>query len=160
MTKLSGLLALFAATFLLWIMYAGLLFLWVIDGRVKRETALHSFVVSISSWGLAELAKNLFHSLRPYVINQRQAFVLWPGQGDGSFPSGHAAAAFGLAAAVFLHSKKLGTIFLLLAIAVGAGRVWANVHFPIDVLAGAILGVVTALVFEKLHVYRLLSRIR
>lgn len=68
-----------------------------------------------------------------------------------AFPSGHATIAFALATAIFFIDKRWGTGMLLLAAIVSAGRVLVGVHFPIDVLSGAILGSATAIVFHVLQ---------
>jgi membrane-associated phospholipid phosphatase len=143
----------FLASFLIWVMYAGILVLWLADGRIKKEQALHAFIASISSWVVAQMIKGLFPTLRPFKMNGGSPLTLMVPE-DGSFPSGHSAAAFGLAVTVWLHSKKLGIIYLLAALGVGLGRIWANVHFPTDIIGGAILGSVVAFFVEKVHLYK------
>ncbi len=60
-----------------------------------------------------------------------------------SFPSGHTAAAFALAIAMFGASPTLAPGLLLLAICVAYGRMYLGVHYPLDVAAGAAIGLVT-----------------
>jgi len=59
-----------------------------------------------------------------------------------SFPSGHTAAAFTVAAVVILSIKQLPVkiIILIAAILVGISRIAIGAHWPMDVLAGAIIG--------------------
>jgi membrane-associated phospholipid phosphatase len=57
-----------------------------------------------------------------------------------SFPSGHSASAFAFAHAVSHRLPILGLPLRLLAGAVAYSRVHAGVHYPGDVVAGAILG--------------------
>jgi undecaprenyl-diphosphatase len=59
-----------------------------------------------------------------------------------SFPSGHTAAAFALAIAMFGASPILVPGLLLLAICVAYGRMYLGVHYPLDVAAGAAIGLV------------------
>ncbi|MEK7545569.1 MAG: phosphatase PAP2 family protein [Patescibacteria group bacterium] len=59
---------------------------------------------------------------------------------DKSFPSAHATFAFALAAGVALHNRKWGNALLALAALTAFGRVAVGVHYPSDVVAGAILG--------------------
>jgi len=55
-----------------------------------------------------------------------------------------------LATLVFLYNKKLGIIFYILAVLVGVGRVLALVHYPVDILGGAILGIICGFIVFKL----------
>lgn len=60
-----------------------------------------------------------------------------------SFPSGHATTAFALFIGItfLVKSWYLKLIFLLLAAMVGFSRVYLAMHFPVDVIAGSLLGV-------------------
>jgi undecaprenyl-diphosphatase len=58
-----------------------------------------------------------------------------------SFPSGHAAAAFGVAVAFAGEPHGLGPGALLLSVGIGLSRIYLGAHYPLDVAAGAVLGV-------------------
>lgn len=60
-----------------------------------------------------------------------------------SFPSGHTAAAFAVAIAMFAVIPLAVPVLLLLAIVVGYARMYLGVHYPLDVGAGAAIGLVT-----------------
>lgn len=66
--------------------------------------------------------------------------LLIPPPGGYSFPSGHTCASFAAAVALFSQHKKQGAPALVLAALIGFSRVFLFVHFPSDVLAGALLG--------------------
>lgn len=67
-----------------------------------------------------------------------------------SFPSSHATVAFALATAMYMHNKKYGRVAVMLATLVALARVAVGVHYPTDVLAGALLGVITSYFTMKL----------
>lgn len=69
-----------------------------------------------------------------------------------SFPSGHTAAAFALAIAMFGAIPMVAPALVLVAILVGYGRMYLGVHYPIDVLAGVFVGVFTGCVVALLPV--------
>jgi len=59
---------------------------------------------------------------------------------DPSFPSDHAAAAFAIAFAVLAFSRRAGIAFLVAAALIALSRVALGMHYPSDVLAGALVG--------------------
>jgi membrane-associated phospholipid phosphatase len=61
-----------------------------------------------------------------------------------AFPSGHAATSFAAAVVLSLALPSLAPVFLALAAAVAFSRLYVGVHFPLDVIAGAALGVAVA----------------
>lgn len=65
---------------------------------------------------------------------------------DASFPSGHTSASFAAAVAIFAHNKKWGALALALAVLIAFSRLYLYVHFPSDVLGGAFLGTLCAVI--------------
>ena len=88
--------------------------------------------------------KHLVQRSRPCWIDQ-SIDLLVKNPKDYSFPSGHTLASFEAAVTIFLHNKKWGIAAILLAICIGISRMYLFVHFPTDVLAGAVLGTIIAI---------------
>jgi membrane-associated phospholipid phosphatase len=63
---------------------------------------------------------------------------------SGSFPSGHATMAFACATVVAWHEPRLAFPAFVLAGAIAWSRVYNGVHWPLDVLGGAALGILIA----------------
>lgn len=154
---MSDLLITFFASFLIFILFAGLFVLWVVDGKIKKEQVIHAFFACFIAWLTAETIKIFFPTLRSFLLNGQNPLTLTI-PNDGAFPSSHTALAFALGVTIFMHDKKYGFLYLLGAILIGVARVAANVHYPLDILAGAFLGTLIAVVVEKVHPRLTISR--
>lgn len=142
----------FFATFFIWIMFLGLVILWFIDGKIKKEQVLHACLSIILAWTFAEMIKDIYHTTRPFVLEGKNPLVLFIPAANGSFPSSHTAVAFALALTIWLHDKRIGFAYLIAALLVGTARVLANVHYPVDIIGGAVLGIIVAYMIEKAHI--------
>lgn len=84
-------------------------------------------------------------SYKPKLINTR----LTP-----SFPSGHAASSFAFAAFLSLRSPEYRPYLLVYALLSGLSQIYVGNHYPSDVLAGAVIGIISAeiaLLFERIR---------
>jgi len=140
----------FFASFWIWVMYAGLLVLWLIDGKIKKEQVAHAVVAGLIAVALAELVRIFIHIPRPFVMNGGLPLTLTIPH-NAAFPSNHTAASFALATTIWLHDRKVGWFYLISALVVGIARVLANVHYPVDIFGGAVLGILTSFAVEKIH---------
>jgi undecaprenyl-diphosphatase len=84
--------------------------------------------------------KRIFRRHRPFIAFV-DARVLGPKPKDYSFPSGHTAAAFAGAFLFGAHAPPWAPLFYVIATVVGFSRVYLGVHYPSDVVIGAIVGV-------------------
>lgn len=83
--------------------------------------------------------KPLTARIRPYDFDPSIVLLISP-EHEYSFPSGHTLASFEGAVSVFLYHKKFGIAALILAALIAFSRLYLMVHYPIDVIVGAILG--------------------
>ena len=94
--------------------------------------------------------KNLAARTRPYDVNT-SVQLLVAKLHDYSFPSGHTAASFASVTALYLAGeKKLWKPALVLACLIAVSRLYLYVHYPTDVLAGAVIGILCGAAASKL----------
>lgn len=119
------------------------------------------FCIIIADQTASGLLKNIVHRLRPTkdpsIQNLVEIVQGIRGGGMYGFVSSHAANSFGLALLTsLLFRNKIYTVFVFIwALLVALSRVYLGVHYPGDILGGAIVGV-----FSALLVYWLLKKIR
>jgi membrane-associated phospholipid phosphatase len=114
---------------------------------VRAAAAFYVFASVAIASTIANLSKNLIGRARPRHFDDVGAlsFDFWAGDASwASFPSGHATAAMALGGALALLFPRLRWLFLCLGFWVAASRMFVNAHYPSDVLAGGLLGGVTA----------------
>jgi len=95
---------------------------------------------------------------RPFVVQEVNLLIAQ--KATASFPSGHAMTAFVFAQLLYFHNKKYGIIAFILAFLIAFSRIFVGVHYPLDTIAGILLGIGTAFIikfmFEK---YKLMKKI-
>lgn len=133
-----------SGNYLLIIMYTALTVSW---WKKRREALVHALLSSLLAWVIAGFIKDIFPTPRPILFD-----------GTGSFPSGHAAAAFAFGVSAFMHDGPVGIAMLVGSLLIGIARVAGHVHYPIDILGGAILGSVLAYFVFRLHLHQFLRR--
>lgn len=147
----------FLASVLIWLMFFGLVVLWVVDGKIKKETVIHAAFSCLIAYIVTELVKTFFPTLRPFQFNGGLPLTLTV-PSDGAFPSSHSAIGFALAITILKHDKKVGVLYLIMAGLVGIARIMAHVHYPIDIIAGALIGTIISRLTSSKHFARLLKQ--
>jgi membrane-associated phospholipid phosphatase len=114
--------------------------LGLLGGDRRRRAALVGITAVAAASGLVNVAvKPVVRRERPQRLETVRTHVV-PMPTSASYPSGHAASAFAFSTAVGGALPELDTALRLAATAVGYSRVHTGVHYPGDVIAGAVIG--------------------
>ena len=130
--------------------------LWLIVGIILlifKKTRRTGAAVLISYAGVLLFGELILkHAIvRPRPCQIDQAFAMLVDRPtSSSFPSTHAAFAFGAATAIFMKYKKVGAAVFVVAALIAFSRLYLFLHFPTDVLFGAILGIVMGIAAVKI----------
>lgn len=106
--------------------------------RLVFPALVASVLVAELSSGLLKLAVGRD---RPPAADRTLPQALLDAPSTHSFPSGHATVAFACATTLAWHVPRLRVAAFALAALIAWSRVWVGVHYPVDVVAGALLGV-------------------
>ncbi len=134
-----------------------LIALWMTGTQEARQSNQLTTMIAAAAIGAANAITTIITQLveRPRPFEDNDLTLLFYAPTDPSFPSNTSSVGFALATAVFLRHRRLGGVLYALAFFWGFARVYAGVHYPTDVLAGAVVGVVAALATAVL--FRLLA---
>jgi len=129
-----------------------LVYLWF-GGRTMadRESNQRAVIQVIVAYLLANVivkACNLLY-FRPRPFSTQEVTLLFYRPSDSSLPSNPAAVGFAFTAAVWQQNRNLGAVMGLLASLFALARVYCGVHFPLDVMSGALVGVFAAYVTTR-----------
>lgn len=136
--------------FLIAIFFAFLYF----SAYLKREK-LHIFFITafsviVSRFGITELIRFFYHRPRPFITDSNVQYLV--SDNSWSFPSGHSAFFFAMAMAIYLYNKKWGIGFFIATLLMNLSRIIAGVHYPSDILGGAIVGIMIAYAIINLKI--------
>ena len=104
--------------------------------------------MALSNWAVFVI-NQLYFRPRPFVDLDVSPLFYQPT--DSSFPANIAAAAFAIAVAVLVVNRRLGALLVGLAALYGFARVYAGVHYPLDILAGAMIAIAGVFVALKIR---------
>ena len=114
---------------------------WLMVVRIFLSAIFARFII-------VEIIRFFWYRPRPFVGNSVN--LLLDHSANGSFPSGHAAFYFAFATVVFFCNKKIGTLLFLFAFLISVFRVFAGIHWPSDILAGALIGIFSGWLVNKI----------
>ncbi|GEK88264.1 phosphatase PAP2 family protein [Alkalibacterium putridalgicola] len=129
-------------TYLVYAIYPVVLLLLVYnrDPRFWRVTLTPAI-----SYVLVSIFRYYIDAPRPYEVSGNKPIIKKDTKGK-SFPSRHVFSIFVIATTLYFISKPLGIFLLLAGSILAVLRVIGGVHYPRDVIAGAIIGIISGIV--------------
>lgn len=96
------------------------------------------------------ILKPLVQRPRPFIVYPGLVELIVSAPHGFSFPSGHTSAAFAATTSLFCNKSNLRIPALLLCLTIAFSRIYLFVHFPTDILGGAIVGIFAGIVGSTL----------
>ena len=145
-TPMDEVMRLIASDYLVPVTLALILFaLWFAGSDLgTRERYQIGIMVAVFAVALAnssiEVLNNFYFRDRPFLNHEAELLFYRPT--DSSFPANSAAAAFAIAGSVGIFQRRLAIVIASLAAVYAFSRVYVGVHYPLDVVGGAVFGLV------------------
>ena len=144
----------FLANYLIWLLFFVVIFFGFLPPSKKGETlskanTFKSILGALLGGSFTLFVGQFIFRARPFAAREVNLLIN-PPITIASFPSLHTTLAFALACTLFLFSKKIGIWFLIIATLIGIARVYVGVHYPSDILFGAVIGCLSGYLIKKL----------
>ncbi len=127
-----------------WLILAALL---MFSQRYRKTGAAMIVAVAVSYIVCDLVLKPLICRERPCDLSGFELLVSIPD--SYSFPSGHTMSSFAAATVLMISNRRLGIAAMAFAAMVGVSRLYLFVHWPTDVVAGALIGIVLAVLLLR-----------
>ena len=155
LSRATDLVAVFLASYLQYVLaVAALVLFWRNRAELSaRKMALQmAAAVVLSRFVITPVIRLFIERPRPFIAldSAVQLVDVRMEEYFNSFPSGHAAFFFALAGAIYVYDKKRGYWFFAGAVLMGVARVFAGVHWPSDIIGGAVIGIASVWLVRKL----------
>jgi len=120
------------------------------DWRARLTLLGEGILVLIFARGVVVSIIHYFYPTpRPYLVLGLEPLVI---ASSSSFPSSHATILFAIGVTLFYFRKRLGLLFLGAAFLNALARVASGVHWPIDIIGGAGLGIIVGIIVHAMLV--------
>ena len=145
--------------------FGSLIFLFLISliifffgGEKGRRVAILAILALVINYVVVTGLKYLIFEPRPFIALENVKLLVDPIGYYSSFPSGHTSGFFAFAFVVglkyrirFLKNLRLIYLLLIFGAIIGFSRIYIGVHYPLDVIVGAIIGIICAIFILKLE---------
>jgi undecaprenyl-diphosphatase len=115
-----------------------------LPSRQKTELLAWGALGGALAYILVKAAGALFYDTRPFVTDHTAPLFAHPA--DNGFPSDHTALTMFIAICVLRYSRRWGIVLIVISLLIGASRVAAGIHTPLDILGAVVIAVAAALI--------------
>lgn len=137
--------------FLLLIIIAAILYAQITRRKTLKKVAIIALAALLFSDAIAFVLKHMVHETRPFMSLDNVRLLVREDDLN-SFPSGHTTSTVAVVTALILNMKELSKkhylildiVLVIFAVLIGFSRMYVGVHYPGDVLAGAVIGLIGA----------------
>jgi len=151
---LDNIMELLASDYLVPVLFMlALISFWITgDNTSDRKKHQIGVLIALISMGLCNWAVYIINGIyfRPRPFETHEIYLLFYQPTDSSFPSNSAAFAFAIATTILLINKKFGITLYCIAVLYGTSRIFAGIHYPIDIIGSAFLSWVIVYTMFKL----------
>ena len=133
----------FCASYLYLLVIVGIGIAWLRTTKnLKAQFIVATVLAGAVGFILTRIASKLYYEPRPFVTQHIKPLIAHAA--DNGFPSDHALLTMTLTTIAYFYNRKIALAMLLLTVIVGAARVLAKIHSPLDIWAGWLFGVIGA----------------
>jgi len=141
---MTNLIIIFGAKYLVFvILILATIYFFKQDNFNKKKIFIFSLISLPLIFIIAKIASHFYFNPRPFVVGNFTPLI--PHAPDNGFPSDHTLLSSAVAMIIFYFNKKIGLLLLFLAILVGASRVLANIHHPLDIIGSLLIPILSTL---------------
>jgi len=159
MNQLQNFLIIISAKYLLLVpVVVAVIFFFKKSRSEKKKILILAAIVFPLSYILAKILAHFYYDPRPFVFGRFAPLI--PHAADNGFPSDHTLLAVAIAVVIFHFSRRSGLFLFLVAILIGAARVFAGVHHFTDIAGSLAIVLVVYLFTTKLLLEPVWRRIR
>lgn len=133
------------AEYTVFVLIIGCLYYWFSREKENRIMIISGSFSFVLAEIMGKLAGQLHSNNQPFAelshVNQLIHKAV-----DNSFPSDHTILLFSICFSIWLVRKKSGFLWMVLAICTGISRIGVGVHYPFDIIVGAIIAMISAVI--------------
>ncbi|HWO96100.1 MAG TPA: undecaprenyl-diphosphatase [Bacillus sp. (in: firmicutes)] len=133
----------FMAEYTVYLLVLGMIAYWFTRSNSNRMMVMSALIAFVTAEAAGKIAGQ-FHSNHQPFAELPDVNKLIEKSVNNSFPSDHTILFFSVCVSFWLFRKKNGFLWMMLAFSVALSRIWVGVHYPADIAAGAIIGMISA----------------